>query len=514
MRRSRSPIDKRRQQNRYLTQQGPGNRSTEPTSPRPVLDQPIEITTTSIEHRPISRGFQDPSGHHQCSPPLPPAPNPATQLQSLRFSASLPFPSGSRDNRIVPKSTNALDNFQGSDGNKNAFGGGTHNSTHTSYLDFGTDRNSTSPSVQLDQQASRRGATSTNVQLETAGTRSSTESVRGNPGTLRRLTTTQAYATSQQFATPNFETFRPSISAITSDVATGNDETRAHGGPGAMEISSTILNAPSDASSPAIRRGKRVPVRRRRKSSLGRWRCEICNQFYSRKDNLRAHFRIHSGEKPYQCNKCGDRFRWLRALRSHQKSIRCPYNDNLSKDTTSFSSSMPITTPQSTVVNVAHGAGPSTIFETGSVRPYGSPSETVPVGRTPYFPIVSPATEREYEGVARSSNYELRAAYSLQATGQQGPSSAAGQGDGGRVPSDIPVQSNVVFDTRPGTNNSVGNAPANLVEMGIIEGAGAHTDEVVFNHDFWPELDDECANTGGDPTLSRAYNEPPGRNGD
>lgn len=46
--------------------------------------------------------------------------------------------------------------------------------------------------------------------------------------------------------------------------------------------------------------------------------CEICHQRYSRRDNLRTHQRVHSGEKPFQCKYCNTPFRWVSALRNHE----------------------------------------------------------------------------------------------------------------------------------------------------------------------------------------------------
>lgn len=46
--------------------------------------------------------------------------------------------------------------------------------------------------------------------------------------------------------------------------------------------------------------------------------CDICHQRYSRRDNLRTHQRVHSGEKPFQCKYCNTPFRWVSALRNHE----------------------------------------------------------------------------------------------------------------------------------------------------------------------------------------------------
>lgn len=46
--------------------------------------------------------------------------------------------------------------------------------------------------------------------------------------------------------------------------------------------------------------------------------CKTCGRVYSRRDNLAAHQRVHTGEKPYTCGTCGKRFRWQSALRNHE----------------------------------------------------------------------------------------------------------------------------------------------------------------------------------------------------
>lgn len=83
------------------------------------------------------------------------------------------------------------------------------------------------------------------------------------------------------------------------------------------------------------------PSAGRRTSPNSKLRCDVCNQLYSRKDNLRAHQRVHNGEKPYKCNDCGASFRWLGALRTHQAthkpdSSSCDQNDLSSTQTSSL----------------------------------------------------------------------------------------------------------------------------------------------------------------------------------
>lgn len=50
-----------------------------------------------------------------------------------------------------------------------------------------------------------------------------------------------------------------------------------------------------------------------------RWHCEECKRLFSSQGSLRAHARIHTGERPYQCRYCFRSFCQASTLRSHER---------------------------------------------------------------------------------------------------------------------------------------------------------------------------------------------------
>lgn len=111
---------------------------------------------------------------------------------------------------------------------------------------------------------------------------------------------------------------------------------------------STSIQKSTGATS-SVRRG-------RRRSSNSTLPCPTCGELYSRRDNLRVHQRVHSGEKPFKCEYCGARFRWVGVLRTHEATHRRRGEALQSSTTTSLAS--PNSSNSTTVLPQHHSRPP------------------------------------------------------------------------------------------------------------------------------------------------------------
>ncbi|OMJ78439.1 hypothetical protein SteCoe_21764 [Stentor coeruleus] len=60
-----------------------------------------------------------------------------------------------------------------------------------------------------------------------------------------------------------------------------------------------------------------------------RFQCPDCEKCFSSKQNLTEHSYLHSGQKPYECRYCGQKFRHISSLSVHYKYHRLEGDDDL-----------------------------------------------------------------------------------------------------------------------------------------------------------------------------------------
>ena len=78
-----------------------------------------------------------------------------------------------------------------------------------------------------------------------------------------------------------------------------------------------------DVNTPKMEANKKFPLIIQKETQLGKYKCDECEKDFKKKSHLDEHILIHSGKKPFPCEKCGFSFRRADKMRKHTDS--CNY---------------------------------------------------------------------------------------------------------------------------------------------------------------------------------------------